>query len=54
MADLLPEVAFHDHDRGKLTFAFQMGVAIAIDIENLPGHHHAHNSVQPMEHDHGH
>jgi len=50
MADLLPEVAFHDHDRGKLTFAFLLGVAIAIGIENLPGHRHTHDSVQPMEH----
>ena len=54
MADLLPEVAFHDHDRGKLTFALLLGVAIAIAIENLPGHNHSHNSVQPTEHDHSH
>jgi len=55
MADLLPEVAFHDHDRGKLTFAFLLGVAIAIGIENLPGHQHSHDSSQPMEHhDHRH
>lgn len=54
MADLLPEVAFHDHDRGKLTFAFLLGIAIAIGIENLPGHHHAHNSEQPTEHNHSH
>ena len=40
LADLLPEVAFHDHDRGKLTFAFLMGIATAVAIENLPGHSH--------------
>ena len=50
MADLLPEVAFHDHDRGKLTFALLLGVAIAIGIENLPGHNHSHDSKQPTEH----
>ena len=41
LADLLPEVAFHSHDRGKLTTAFLLGVAIAIGIENLPGHNHS-------------
>ncbi|WP_404306701.1 ZIP family metal transporter [Neorhodopirellula lusitana] len=41
LADLLPEVAFHDHDRGKLTFALLFGVAIAVGIESLPGHVHA-------------
>lgn len=40
LADLLPEVAFHDHDRGKLTLALLFGVAIAVGIENLPGHRH--------------
>ncbi|MFG0266187.1 MAG: ZIP family metal transporter [Rhodopirellula sp. JB055] len=53
LADLLPEVAFHDHDRGKLTFSFLLGVAIAVGIENLPGHSHEHHSIG--EHDeHGH
>lgn len=40
LADLLPEVAFHDHDRGKLTAALLFGVALAVGIENLPGHEH--------------
>ncbi|MEO9591830.1 ZIP family metal transporter [Rhodopirellula bahusiensis] len=53
LADLLPEVAFHDHDRGKLTFAFLLGVAIAIGIENLPGHSHEHHSAgEPDGHEH--
>ena len=43
LADLLPEVSFHDHDRGKLTAALLLGVALAFVIENLPGHqHHSH------------
>jgi len=42
LADLLPEVAFHDHDRVKLTIALLFGVGIAIAIENLPGHSHTH------------
>jgi zinc and cadmium transporter len=48
LADLLPEVAFHDHDRGKLTFAFLAGIAIAVGIENLPGHSHNHNVPTPV------
>jgi len=57
MADLLPEVAFHDHDRGKLTATFLLGVAIAAGIENLPGHSHDHGSLGADHHhhdDHGH
>ncbi|MEM9826343.1 MAG: ZIP family metal transporter [Planctomycetota bacterium] len=60
LADLLPEVAFHDHDRGKLTIAFLLGVAVAVGIENLPGHsHESHgpkaSGVHGHEHDdHGH
>lgn len=45
LADLLPEVAFHDHDRGKLTLAFLLGIAIAVGVENLPGHSHDHSVV---------
>lgn len=48
LADLLPEVAFHDHDRGKLTTALLLGVAIAVGIENLPGH--KHNSHDGHDH----
>jgi zinc and cadmium transporter len=44
LADLLPEVAFHDHDRFKLTTALLIGVSIAIAIENLPGHDHRHET----------
>lgn len=47
LSDLLPEVAFHDHDRGKLTLALFVGIALAVAIENLPGHEHEHD-----DHDH--
>ncbi len=40
LADLLPEVAFHHHDRTKLTMALLLGVVLAVAIENLPGHSH--------------
>ncbi len=40
LADLLPEVHFHDHDRLKLTLALFLGILMAIGIESLPGHQH--------------
>ena len=49
LADLLPEVSFHDHDRGKLTAALLLGVAISICIENLPGHDHTHDPQSHLE-----
>lgn len=51
LADLLPEVAFHDHDRGKLTAAFLLGVAIAVGIEMLPGHDHGSHQTDVHEGD---
>ncbi len=65
LSDLLPEVHFHDHDRGKLTAALLMGIALAVAIENLPGHHHGpamtpttgqsdHSGHDHSGHDHGH
>lgn len=52
LADLLPEVAFHDHDRVKLTIALLLGVFVAIGIENLPGHNHEHGPDDAADHDH--
>jgi zinc and cadmium transporter len=46
LSDLLPEVAFHDHDRLKLTTALFIGIGLAVLIESLPGHEHD-------GHDHG-
>lgn len=43
LADLLPEVAFHDHDRVKLTAALLLGITLAVAVENLPGHSHQHD-----------
>lgn len=52
LADLLPEVAFHDHDRGKLTAALLLGVAVAVGIENLPGHDHGSHQTDVRDHQH--
>ncbi len=35
LGDLLPEVHFHSHDRGKLTLAFLLGIVIAYGIGHL-------------------
>ena len=35
LSDLLPEVHFHSHDRGKLTVAFLLGIVIAYGIGHL-------------------
>ena len=43
LSDLLPEVSFHDHDRGKLTATLIAGILLAVAIEKLPGHEHNHN-----------
>jgi len=32
LGDLLPEIQFHSHDRGKLTLLFMLGIAIAWGI----------------------
>ena len=47
LSDLLPEVAFHSHDRGKLTAAFVLGILLAVAIESMHSHEH------PDTEDHG-
>jgi zinc and cadmium transporter len=43
LSDLLPEVHFHSHDRGKLTLAFMLGIVIAFSIGGLEaGGMHVH------------
>ena len=48
LADLLPEVAFHTHDRVRLTLALALGIALAWGIGFLEPKHthkpHQHNS----------
>ena len=66
MSDLLPELQFHQHDRGKLSALLLAGLAIAWVIgvvESQVGHHeHDHNTAatqnasasQPHGHGHDH
>jgi zinc and cadmium transporter len=57
LADLLPEVAFHAHDRLRLTAALFLGIALAWGIGFLePEHSHEHGGhAQPTHgHDHSH
>jgi zinc and cadmium transporter len=43
LSDLLPEVHFHSHDRGKLTLAFLVGIGLACAIGTLePASAHLH------------
>ncbi len=43
LSDLLPEVQFHSHDRGKLTGALLLGIVLAYGIGILePEHAHEH------------
>ena len=46
LSDLLPEVAFHSHDRGKLTAALILGLLLAVGIESM----HSHDHPAPDEH----
>ena len=42
LSDLLPEIHFHSHDRGKLTVAFLVGIALAyalVLVESEAMHH---------------
>ncbi len=41
-SDLLPELQFHSHDRGKLSMALLLGVALAAGIVKLEETSHAH------------
>lgn len=58
LADILPEVSFHSHDRTKLSVALLVGVLLAISIGWLEGeghgHHHHHSAPTHEESDHGH
>lgn len=47
LSDLLPEVQFHSHDRGRLSLALLLGVAFAYGIGYLEGEHsHSHPGMQ--------
>lgn len=55
LADLLPEVTFHSHDRASLTALLLLGVAIAwgIGLVEEP-HTHGHGAHSHAADDHGH
>ncbi|HTN74789.1 MAG TPA: ZIP family metal transporter, partial [Pirellulaceae bacterium] len=56
LADILPEVSFHSHDRLTLTAALLIGVLLAYGIGFLePAHNHGdHSHDDHSAHDHGH
>ena len=56
MSDLLPELHFHDHDRGVLSVALLAGLAIALVIGMIEGQSHGHSHGDRdahAGHDHG-
>lgn len=48
MGDLLPELEFHTHDRGKLTLALIVGVSLAYGIGYLEPRH-VHSPPPPLQ-----
>jgi zinc and cadmium transporter len=42
LSDLLPELQFHDHDRGKLSVSLILGLALALAVGKLEGLVHRH------------
>jgi zinc and cadmium transporter len=42
LSDLLPELQFHDHDRGKLSVALVVGLALALSVGKLETLFHRH------------
>ncbi|WP_218932078.1 ZIP family metal transporter [Adhaeretor mobilis] len=44
MSDLLPELQFHDHDRGKLSTALLVGLVLALGIGKLEELVHRHDA----------
>jgi len=49
LSDLLPELQFHDHDRGKLSLALLMGLALAYGICRLEATTHQHQGPNGLE-----
>ncbi|MCU0961716.1 MAG: ZIP family metal transporter [Pirellulaceae bacterium] len=55
LADILPEIQFHHHDRVKLTAALLVGVALSFAIGLFePEHAHSHQAPSSAQHDHDH
>jgi len=49
LSDLLPELQFHDHDRGKLSAALLLGLALAYGVCRLESLSHSHPPALPGE-----
>ena len=49
-SDLLPELQFHAHDRGKLSMALLAGVGVSALIGGFETNGHEHNTeARPLE-----
>ena len=49
LSDLLPELQFHDHDRGKLSAALLLGLALAYGVCRLESLSHSHPPALPSD-----
>ena len=49
LSDLLPELQFHDHDRGKLSAALLLGLAVAYGVCQLEALSHQHPPAPQAE-----
>ncbi|MCY4428045.1 MAG: ZIP family metal transporter [Halieaceae bacterium] len=47
LSDLLPEVHFHSHDRGKLAMSFLLGIGVAFALGYLEPEVHQHGTSEP-------
>ncbi|MCA9121374.1 MAG: ZIP family metal transporter [Planctomycetaceae bacterium] len=54
LADILPELQFHQHDRGLLTVALLFGVLLAFLIGYVESGHGHSDPAKHSQHDHGH
>ncbi|MCG8451079.1 MAG: ZIP family metal transporter [Pirellulales bacterium] len=53
LSDLLPELQFHDHDRGKLSLALLLGLALAYGICRLESTTHLHPAGEQSQNANG-
>ncbi|MGE0605810.1 MAG: ZIP family metal transporter [Pirellulales bacterium] len=53
LSDLLPEIQFHSHDRGKLSLALLLGVALAYSIGFLEESGHSHQPTREIQREKG-
>jgi zinc and cadmium transporter len=54
LADLMPELQFHSHHRGRLTAGLLAGIGLALLLGAFEGHNHGHGPERAEHHQHAH